>query len=66
MVRGYPPRGVVLLYPPPHPSPCGYQVSVIERRKKAISERAYLAERNIEVLVQLKQVRGRVHVPIAS
>ena len=30
---------------------------VIERRKRAISERAYLAEKNIEVLVKLKQVR---------
>lgn len=33
------------------------QVTVIERRKRAISERAYLAEKNIEVLVKLKQVR---------
>ena len=32
-------------------------MSVIERRKRAISERAYLAEKNIEVLVKLKQVR---------
>ncbi|CAB1115795.1 unnamed protein product [Ectocarpus sp. CCAP 1310/34] len=32
------------------------QVTVIEKRKRAISERAYLAEKNIEVLVKLKQV----------
>lgn len=29
---------------------------IIEKRKRAISERAYLAEKNIEVLVKLKQV----------
>lgn len=32
------------------------KVMIIERRKRAISERAYLAEKNIEVLVKLKQV----------
>ncbi|CAN0362423.1 unnamed protein product [Pylaiella littoralis] len=37
------------------------QVMVIERRKRAISERAYLAEKNIEVLVKLKQ--GQDEVP---
>ncbi|CAM9456895.1 unnamed protein product [Scytosiphon promiscuus] len=37
------------------------QVAVIERRKRAISERAYLAEKNIEVLVKLKQ--GQDEVP---
>lgn len=36
--------------------PAGCKVMVIERRKRAISERAYLAEKNIEVLVKLKQV----------
>lgn len=32
------------------------QIRVIERRKQGISERAYFVERNIEVLVKLKQV----------
>lgn len=36
--------------------PPGCKVMIIERRKRAISERAYLAEKNIEVLVKLKQV----------
>ncbi|CAM9147521.1 unnamed protein product, partial [Ectocarpus sp. 13 AM-2016] len=37
------------------------QVTVIEKQKRAISERAYLAEKNIEVLVKLKQ--GQDEVP---